>query len=100
MAFVFHAARIGSIIMAIPVIMFGTLFAINKSLASIHAPGIEVFHALSIGAHCITFTQVTTTIHATVITPKTMAATRESRLGKMRVYMDSTDSLIMPTVAQ
>lgn len=99
-AFVFHTARIGSIIMAISVTIFGTLFAINRSLASIHAPGIDVSHALSIGAHCITLMQVITVIHETVIAPKTMAATRNSRLGKMRVYMDSTDSLITPTVAQ
>lgn len=99
-AFVFHTARIGSIIMAMSVAIFGTAFAINRSLASIQTPGIDVSHALSIGAHCITLPQVMPIIHATVITPKIMAVTRKSRFGNRRVYMNSTESLTMPTVAQ
>jgi hypothetical protein len=98
--FIFHSARIGSNIMAMSVTIFGTAFAMNEALASIHAPGIDVSHALSIGAHCITLIQAITMIHAAVITPKTIAATRNSRVGKMRVYMSSTESLIMPIVVQ
>lgn len=86
--------------MATSVAILGTALPMNEPLRLIQLPGRVGFQALAIGLHWKTLTQMMAMTQLTAIPPRTMAAIRMFRIGKMRTYMSRMETLMMPTVVQ
>lgn len=81
--------------------MLGTALPINEALSSMQVPLIvEPNHAFLIGLHWKMVTQLMAMTQPIVTNPKMYAPVGKFFVGKMCIYISSSDSLTNPTPVQ